>query len=109
MAHAFVGDDREEYLTYYDENYNKQTAISIIDEANLEQIASDMDVDYIHMTKPGNVDKVIADIRHQMTEMDNSSEHTSLDAYSDTYFYLLIPLLLLLVADFVYYKRKVNF
>ena len=44
------------YIYYYDNDYNSVTAISKIDENNLKQIASDIGIDYIQMSKTENID-----------------------------------------------------
>lgn len=109
-AYAFTGDDREpEYLYYYDDNFDKKNALSRIDQEKLKEIASDMAIEYIHMTDQNNVDEVLAGIREQIANADTEENEKGIHGYSDTYFYLLIPLLPLLVVDFIYYRRKVNF
>ncbi len=107
-AVAYTGDDNAEYIEYYDDDFNLCKALSVIDEDNLKSIASDMDVSYVHMTEQSRIDDTLADIKEQIKENAGKDEEDFLSAYSDTYFYLLIPLILLLVVDFIYYKRKVN-
>jgi len=107
-AIAFTGDNEPEYLEYYDDNFNFQRAISVIDENTLRSIASDMGVSYVHMTEQNSIDETLAEIKKQIEEEANEDREDSLNAYSDTFFYLLIPLIFLLAVDFIYYKRKVN-
>lgn len=108
LAVAFTGDESPEYIEYYDHNFDRQNALSVIDEDNLKSIASDMDVSYVHMTEQSEIDDILDDIKKQIEEEAGEKQDDFLSAYSDTYFYLLIPLILLLVVDFIYYKRKVN-
>lgn len=107
-APAFVGDDSDEYLYYYDKLYNRRKARSVIDEENLKSIASDLGVEYIHMTQQDQIEEVLAELQAQIEKETADPTKDSLDAYSDTFFYLLIPLAAILVVDFIYYKRKVN-
>lgn len=110
MTYAFAGDDSEpDRLYYYDENYNRKMAISVIDEENLKDIASDMGVSYVHMTRQSNINRIISQIQNQIDNLVETQGEDSTRGYSDTYFYLFIPLIPLLVVDFIYYKRKVNF
>lgn len=108
-AVAFFGDDEVEELYYYDENYDRQTALSVIDEDNLQSIASDMGIDYVHMTQQSKIDSTITKVLKQINEAGDEEDDASISGYSDTFFYILIPLIPLLVFDFMYYKRKVNF
>lgn len=107
-AVAFFGDDEVEELYYYDDNYNQQTALSCIDEGNLQSIASDMGIDYVHMTKTSQIDSTINKVLKEMENAGDVTEEGNLSGYSDTFFYILIPLIPLLVFDFIYYKRKVT-
>ena len=108
LAVAFTSDDTAEYIEYYDDNFDRQKALSVIDEDNLKSIASDMDVSYVHMTEQSRIDETLSDIKKQIQKEAGEKNDDFLSAYSDTYFYLLIPLVLLLAVDFIYYKRKVN-
>ncbi len=107
-AVAFFGDEEIEELYYYDEDYNRRPALSCIDEENLQSIAEDMGVAYVHMTKTSQIDAVLNEVLFEMENADDATEEGSLAGYSDTFFYLLIPLIPLLVFDFIYYKRKVT-
>jgi len=106
-APAFSGDEEWEELYYYDENYDRQPALSCIDEENLQTIASDMGVDYVHMTKTSQIDATINKVLKEIETAGDSMEEDTIAGYSDTFFYLLIPFLPLLIIDFIYYSRKV--
>lgn len=108
-AFAFFGDDEVEELYYYDDNYDRQTALSVIDEDNLKSIASDMGIDYVHMTHQSQIDATINKVLKQMEEAGDLVEEDNISGYKDTFFFILIPLIPLLIFDFIYYKRKVNF
>ena len=78
-------------------------AVSKIDESNLKQIAKDIGVDYVHMTEQSDVDDVIDDI------LDNvmvESENGETVGYEDIYFYFAGALAVMLLIEFVCYKRR---
>lgn len=93
------------YKSYY-EGYKRVTAISKIDEDNLKQIAADMGIDYIQMSKTANIDYKIKDIKNQASELKTNEKKSSL--YKDTYFYFAIPLVILLILDFINQKRRMQ-
>lgn len=97
-------DDVEEYLDDYDSNYNRINAISKLDENNLKKIASDMNIEYIGMDKQTNIDGKIKEIQTKLVE--NSFDNSMQNSYTDTYYIFAIPLLGLLIYEFVNYKRK---
>lgn len=104
---AFTGSDEDpEYLYYYDDNYDKKQGISKIDEDNLKEIASDFGVDYVHMTKQSKIDDVTKQIKKEMEHASTQKEEKSLEGYADIYYIFVIPLLVLLIFDFLYYRRK---
>lgn len=100
-------DDEPEYLYYYDDNFDKVKAVSKIDEGNLRSIAENLDVDYIHMTAHSDIYDYINDIKDNMSGVVTSENQDSTVGYSETYYYFLIPLIVLLVFDLMYYKRKI--
>ncbi|MBQ4521923.1 MAG: VWA domain-containing protein [Lachnospiraceae bacterium] len=104
----FVGDeDKPEYLYYYDDDFNEVKAISKIDEGNLKQIASDLGIDYVHMTKQSEIHDEIKNLQKKIGEHGTYDENDSKKGYKETYYFFVIPLLLLLIFDYVYYKRKI--
>ncbi len=90
-------EEGEEYLKYYDENYRYVDAISVIDEQNLSQIASDLKIPYIHVESDSSVDKTIEQIKKQATS--NLSEEEK-KGYDDIYFLFMIPMAILLILEF---------
>ena len=104
---AYAGDDDEpEYLYYYDNHYNQVQAISKIDEDNLKQIAGDMDVAYVHMTKQSALDDKLSEIKKEIEELEYGKEGKR--GYRDIYYFFVIPLCVLMIFDFIYYRRKVR-
>ncbi len=107
---AFVGDDDEpEELYYYDENFDRKPALSKIDEKNLKSIAADLGVSYVHMTAQSDIDDELAKVKAQIEYSAGQKEIESTEGYGDIYFYFIIPLVALLVFDFIYYKKKIIF
>lgn len=95
------------YIYYYDkESYESITAISKLDEKNLKQIATDLKIDYIQMSKPSNIDYKINDIRKQSSNSQINEQKTS--SYKDIYYYFAIPLVILLLIDFIIKKRRMQ-
>lgn len=94
------------YLYYYDENYKQKLALSKIDEGNLKKIASSFDVDYVHMTKQSDMNGVIKDLQAKIDNLEVTEDTDSKEGYADTYYWFVIPLVLLLIADFIIYRRK---
>ena len=104
----FVGDeDKPEYLYYYDDDFNEVKAISKIDEDNLKQIASDLGIHYVHMKKQSEIHEEIEKLQKEIGEHGTYDENDSKKGYKETYYFFMIPLLLLLIFDYVYYKRKI--
>lgn len=85
--------------------YPSSNAISVIDEDTLKEIANCLDVDYLNVnnTKEG-LDSKLADIKSGVRASINSIDKSSFD---DTYFIFVVPLLGLLVYEFIYFRRGV--
>lgn len=92
------------YTYYYDDNYNKVTAVSKLDEKNLKQIATDLEIDYIQMSKESNINYKLSDIKQQISNSQTTEEKIS--SYQDIYYYFAIPLVILLIIDFTIKKRR---
>lgn len=105
-AFSYTGDENEaEYLEYYDSGYNKKDAVSKIDESNLNKLASDMKIDYVHVTEPSDVDSVISKVERRV-ENSMSEKSVSKTGYSDIYYYFVMVLGLLLCYEFAYYMSR---
>ena len=104
---AFTNDDEPEYLTYYDDDFDEQTALSKIDEDNLESIADDLGVSYVHMEKQSEIDDELKDILNNMKKASPDENIKSTDGYTDIYYIFVLPLLLLFIVDYIYYRRKI--
>lgn len=94
------------YLNYYDDNYNNVPAISKIDEKNLKQIASDIGIDYIQMSKQTNINYKLKDIEREISSSQTNEE--KINSYQDIYYYFAIPLAFLLIVDFIVQKRRMQ-
>ena len=89
----------------YDSNFD--LSVSKIDEDNLERIAKDFGVNYVHMTKQSAIDSQIAAIQKDIEESSYESDIEESEGYTDIYYFFAIPLAVLLIIDFIYYRRKI--
>ncbi len=89
-----------DYLYDYDAH---QDAVSKIDEGNLRQMASDLDIKYIHVENPNVVDNLIKTIKTGTT---TSIGRADAVLYDDTYYYYAAPLLALLLLEAFMLVRK---
>ncbi len=114
---AVMGYGTEEggQMHYYDElydeivlvedkrNYPYKPAVSYIDEDNLQQLSSDLGIDYVHMDYSEKIDSVLEDV---MSKLDTEEEETTEYGYSDLYYYFVIPLAALVAYEFISVKRR---
>lgn len=105
---TFFGTEEEpEYLEVYnEETWDREYALSKIDEGNLRKIASDFGIEYVHMTNTSQVDRIINSVQNDITTSADAEGTTTTAGYKDTYFWLLIPLAVILVFDVISFKRK---
>lgn len=100
--------DVEEIMDNSD--YPAKPALSKYDEANLQQIAGDIGIDYVHMTEQNKVDSVIDDIKNNATvtvQDDGENESTKdVEGAKDIYYFFAIPLLLILIFEAFLMLRK---
>ena len=78
-------------------------AFSILNEVTLQDLASEMDIDYIYMDDPAKIEYLLDSIKSGSSMQMASSDNVS---YEDTYFYYVIPLLLLLLIEMVLVIRR---
>ena len=78
-------------------------AISVLHEENLQALAADMGIDYIHMTDSSNVDTVMEMLSVIGTVR---PEKTNFTAYRDLYPYLAFPVCALLAFELLFLTRK---
>lgn len=94
------------YIYYFDDNYNRITAVSKLDENNLKKIASDIGIDYIQMSKTANVNYKLDEIKVQIS--DSQTDEQKASTYKDIYYYFAIPLVALLLLDLAIQKRRIQ-
>ena len=78
-------------------------AVSKLDEDNLESIAEDLNLEYIHMDKQSNIDKTLKEVKKSVN---SKSDDTDLSSYTDIYYIFTIPLFILLILLYNEYKRR---
>lgn len=93
------------YKYYYNENYKKTTALSKLDEKNLKNLANDLGIEYIQMDKQSNIKSKIKNIKEQIENSKTVEQKTK--SYSDIYYYFAIPLVILLMINFIIQKRRI--
>lgn len=91
------------YMQYFDEDFHSHLAISKLNEENLNQIAFDMGIDYINMGKQSNIDDKLKHIKNE--ELNNQSKD-KMSSYDEIYYYLAIPLIILLIINYIWQKRR---
>lgn len=92
------------YYIYYYEEFEKVMALSKIDEENLKKVATDLGVDYVKMNQTSNINYKIKDIQQQILNLQTNEE--KINSYRDIYYYFAIPLVILLIVDFIIQKRR---
>ena len=92
--------EKEKYI-----EYDFKKAVSKIDEKNLKKLASDMGISYIHMDKQSRIDSKLEKLKNETA---NKVSKTDKSSFKDTYFILMIPLLVLLMLMFKKYKRRIS-
>jgi len=93
------------YVYYYDNKYNKQIAISKIDETVLNTLASDMGIGYVHMENQSKIDETLKGLQEKMVNLQTTED--KITAYGDTYFYVAILIVVCLIVDFIVRKRSI--
>lgn len=96
--------DKEEYLQDQT-SYPYTNAVSKIDEKNLKKIASDIGIDYISMNKQSQIDDKLDSIKQKWIK---SSDIEETNTYTDIYYIFVIPACILLVYDFIIYRRRLS-
>lgn len=100
-----IEDRLTEGMTYMQDesSYPRQDAISKLDEENLKNIAKDLNIDYINMKKQSNINSKIESIKNGVKRKTGEDVITS---YDDVYYFFIIPLIGLLIYEFINLKRR---
>lgn len=93
------------YIKYKNDKGEWVTALSKIDENNLKKIASNLEIDYIKMEKSSNINSKLKSIKKVVEEAETNEE--KIRKAKDTYYYFAIPLVILLIVNFIIKKRKI--
>ena len=88
---------------YLQDNETYTDAVSYINEKNLNQIGEELGVPYMRHSSQEKLDKALEQIK---SKIEYSSTKKSMDVMEDTYYFLLIPLILLLIWEWIAYKRS---
>ncbi len=93
----------ETVLVQDERSYPYVTAISKIDEDNLEDLADDLGLPYVAMNKTSNIDDVLDGI---LTDLNTEDKEDTMRGYKDTYYFFAIALAGLLAYEFISVKRR---
>lgn len=100
-------------IMYYDENGNYEEALSRIDEDTLEEVAEELGISYVYADPDSDsyIEEIVNEFDDAIDEGMNIettiTEKTGY-IYEDTYYIFCIPLLVILVIDFIAYNRKLK-
>ena len=95
----------KEYHGYIYDYTTHQDAVSKIDEENLQQIASDLGVQYLNMNGGNSsLAGLVEIIKEQSTTIVEQGDGA--EKYTDTYYYYAAALVVLLLIEMVIYIRK---
>ena len=97
------GKMKDTYGGYIQDYETGKDAISKIDEESLKKIASEMDIDYIHMNSTANVKYLVESIKNGSSLTVEKADSVS---YEDTYYIYAAILLALLVLEVVLFIRR---
>ena len=101
MKNKYKYEEKEEYLTDREKNYGEY-AISKIDEDNLKNIAKDLGIEYVHMEKSSNIDKVL----NSVNKIKGLGETEVEIYYKDTYYYISPFIIILLLIELFLVRRS---
>ena len=77
-------------------------AVTKLDENNLKMMAQDLGIEYIHMNKSSDLDKLIEEVNKSL----ELNEKTKVYSYADTYYFISILILFLLGAELFLDRRE---
>lgn len=86
-----------------------EPAVSKIDEKNLNQLAKDLKIDYVRMDSTEKIDPVLDDVKRISTQTfkETGADGTRMvEGTVDIYYFLVIPLLVMLSLEAFLYVRK---
>lgn len=98
-------DAEETVVQYYDYDNGYTDAISKINEKNLEKIADDLGVQYVHMTDQKRIDSIIDDI---LANVEKTTKEDYEQGYDETYYFFAIALLGMFIWEFFLLHKKIR-
>jgi len=107
-VHSYEGDVGDAfYMQTRNKNGRLEDAISKYDAKNLELIASDLSLDYYHITNNSMIRDIVMDTTEYITKV--AEEDISMTkGYAETYYWFAIPLSILLIYEIIYYKWRLK-
>lgn len=106
-AYSFYDGNYDEEVTDWT-SYPSKPAVSKLDEGNLNQLAQDMGISYVHMTSRDKINSVLTEIKqNQNIEIiSEGSETENVAGITDIYYYFAMGLLAMLILEAVLSLRK---
>ena len=98
----YIGSEDYEYLEDRSTEYPRSLAISRIDETNLNKMASELGISYVHATLPEVVKDTVAGILSQP----ELGEETIEQGYDDIYYYFTGALLVVMLGWLVTIRKE---
>ena len=83
---------------------NTVKALSKMEEKNLQKIAKDIQIDYIHMKNQKRIDKKLKEIQRMVKKETVKDKELF---YEDTYYFLMIPVIILLLFEWSKFRREI--
>lgn len=87
-----------------DTDLNYKKALSKMEEKNLQKIAKDIQIDYIHMKNQKRIDKKLKEIQRMVKKETVKDKELF---YEDTYYFLMIPVIILLLFEWSKFRREI--
>lgn len=97
-----------ELLQYYDNGFNLVTALSKIDEGNLQDVANDLGIGYYHMQNHSDLNEAISAIKTAISTGDFERADKAGEGRLEIYYILAGATGILLIYDMIYYRRKLG-
>lgn len=99
-----ITDQNDPYYYFVDKTTNER-ALSMINEINLNDIANNLSIDYINMNEPSKLKSKSYEIKAGIFKTKDGS-NLDVKYFSDTYYFFSIAFIILLMMDYIKYKRS---
>ena len=101
MMRNYYGSD--EQIIDNTDLFAQKPAVSVIDESNLQKLATDMGLDYVNMLNGSIDEKLIKDIKENTNLTDTQK---TMEGKKDIYYIFVIPLAVIMIFELISLKRR---